>query len=165
MINVLNKKMSVQMLDLMAERAGSQALGLRLKPRTVPVLCPNTHPVGTGHDTPLAGDAEAPLQSGLLAALRDNFRVDQLQKFLALLVQHQTYPAQHTHLRCRQPGSVGVRQCLRHIIQQTVQPPVKFFHRAAHLCQTFIALFYDFPQCHDSAPPVFHNGRSQSAAL
>ena len=140
---MLHEQVAVQMLDLMAEGPGRQALGLRLEPVAVPVLRPDPHPVGPGDNAPLAGDAEAALQPGLLAALGDDLRVDELQIFLRFLVQHQTDPAQDPHLGCRQSRAVGVCQRLRHIVQQVMQPPVKFCHRAADLCQTLVALFYD----------------------
>ena len=47
------------------------------------------------------------------------------------------------YLGCRQSRAVGVCQRLRHIVQQVMQPPVKLRHRAADLCQTLVALFYD----------------------
>ena len=131
------------MLDLMAESPCREALSLRLEPFAVPVLCPHPHPVGPGDNAPLAGQAQAALQTGLLAALGDDLRVDQLQILLALLVQHQAHPAQDAHLRGCQTGAVGVRQRFGHIVQQVMQPPVKLFHRAADLRQTLIALFHN----------------------
>ena len=127
----------------MAEGPCRQALGLRLEPVTIPVLRPDPHPVGPGDDAPLAGDAETALQPGLLSALGDDLRVDQFQIFFCFLVQHQTDPAQDSHLGRRQSRAVSVCQRLRHIVQQVMQPPVKFRHRAANLCQTLVALFYD----------------------
>ena len=57
----------------------------------------------------------------------DDLRIHQLQILLALLVQHQTDPPQNPHLGRRQPGAVGVRQRLRHIVQQHVKPRVKLW--------------------------------------
>ena len=40
-------------------------------------------------------------------------------------------------------GTPDFAAVFRHIVQQVMQPPVKFCHRAADLCQTLVALFYD----------------------
>ena len=77
---MLHEQVAVQVLDLMAEGTGGQGLALHLEPVAVPVLGPDPHHIGAGDDAPLAGDAEAALQSRLLPALGHDLGVDELDE-------------------------------------------------------------------------------------
>ena len=142
---MLHKQMAVQMLDLVAEGSGRQALALHLEPVAIPVLGPDPDHVRPGDDAPFAGHAEAALQPGLLAALSHDLRVHQFDILLRVLVQHHAHPAQHSHLGSSQPSAIGILQCFQHIVQQLVQVRVELRHRAAHLCQALLSLHHDLP--------------------
>ena len=146
---MLHKEVAVQMFDLVAEGSGRQSLALCLKPVAVAVLGADPHYVGPSDDAPLSGDAQAALQARLLAAPGDDLGVDELNVFPAVLVQYQADPAQHAHLGCRQTSAVGIRQGLRHIVQQDVQVGVELRHGTADLIQAVFAHFHDLTQCHD----------------
>ena len=130
---MLHEEVAVQVLDLVAEGPGGETLGLRLKPVAVPVLSPDPDDVGPLHHGELPRHAEAALETALLALGLDDLGVDELQIALIGLVQHQADPAQDAHLWRGQACAVGVRQGLRHVVQQLMQAAVEGRHRAADL--------------------------------
>jgi len=70
------------------------------------VLRAHAHGVGTGDDAPVAGQAQAALQAGLLALSLDDLGVHELDD-LALAVLHDAHAAQDADLRRGQPDGVG----------------------------------------------------------
>ena len=136
---MLHEQMAVQMLDLVAEAAGSQSLILHLKPVTVPILRPDADDLRAGDLAVFPGNAEAALQTGLLTLGADDLRIHQLDKLL-LLVQHYADTAQHADLRGSQTHAAGFRQRVRQIVQQRMQTAVKIRHRTAHLGQAGFSL-------------------------
>ena len=135
------------MIQLMAEAPGDQFLALSLEPLTVPVLRANLGIVGALHQTVLARNAEAPLRAALLAAGLHQFRIHQLQNFLAGIHDHN--PAQNAHLGGGQSHAVSFGQGIGHVVQQFVQPPVEFLHRTAYLMQRRVFVCQNFAQSHD----------------
>ena len=148
------------MADLVAEAAGGHVRPLHLKPLAVPVLGPDLYPVGPHHIAPHAGQGQAALPAGLLPPLVQNFRVDHLQHAL-VLQQHNSRPAEDTHLRGRQPHDVSLGQGLLQIVQQVGQLVIETGDRVAHLIQRGVVLGQNRPDCHT----YFSFGRFLSVSL
>ena len=139
---MLHEQMTIQVLDLMAEAPGRQALVFDLEPLTVPVLGTDTHHLRPRYHAVFPGNAQAALQPGLFSLGVDDLRVHQLDQ-LILLVQHHAHPAQYAHLGRSQAHAAGVGQCICQVVQQRMQPAVKICNRAAHLAQARLALQRD----------------------
>ena len=133
----------------MAERPGNEFLALSLIPLSKSVLSADLDHIGPGDNTILAGDAETALHARLFPALGDNFRVDQLQNFLSHVYHH--HAAENAYLGCGQTDAPGVFQCLRHIVQQLMEPVIKLGHRAGHLAKCRVLFRQNISQCHGNS--------------
>lgn len=113
---MFGEDVTIQMLDLVTEAAGSHLFSLYLKPVAIPVLGFYLDPHGAKHITPASGNGETPLQAILLPLLLNDFRVYQLQHF-TVFVDYDHRPAKNTYLGGGQTGAGGVCQGFLQIIQ------------------------------------------------
>ena len=136
------------MLDLVAEAARGQLFVLNFKLRAVTVLRAHAHDHRARDDAVLARYAQAALKARLLALGLDDLWVDELDD-LALLILHDADAAQDADLRGGEADATGLLQCVRHVVEQLMQPVVEFRHGAADLCKAGVAHFVDLANSHN----------------
>ena len=142
------------MVDLMQKAARGQVLAFILIPVAVAVLRTDLRVFRARDQPPLAGQAQAALNAGLLffADLHD-LRVDQLP-VLALGVDNH-YAAQNADLRCGKSRAVRVVERLDHIVDQLRKPVVKFGNRAADLGKDRVSDCNNVAKCHVKSPQSY----------
>ena len=94
----------------------------------------------------LPGTLQAALQTRLLPLCGDDLRVDQLDA-----CPRPSFITTHTRRStptcgAARPAPLASSQRLLHVIDQHVQTLIELRHRAAHLGQALVALFYDLSQ-------------------
>ena len=157
---------AVQVVVLMLDAAGQQALGLQLKPVPVAVLCTDFDSRRAGHCTVMAREREAALVGSLfILGNSQDLGVDEINELVLVIlgdlvrsiggVPHHEQAAEHANLRASQAHAISRDHRLAHIVQQGSQTVIKIGHRAADLVQDGVALFYNVT---DS-----HNGTSKSS--
>ena len=130
----------------MAETTGNQFFSLSFVPIAKTILRTDLGIVGTLHQTVLTGHTQTALRAYILAIGFQHHGVHQLQNLFTGIYQHHT--AQNTHLRCGKTNTVGLNEGITHIVQQLVQPPVKFLNRLAHLVQSGIFIGQNLTKAH-----------------
>ena len=111
------------MVQLVADGAGQELLGLHLPLIHIQVLVADDHAVGPGHDPHLLRDREAALVSGLLPVRLNDLGVDHgigLALVLRDIDDHQ--PLEDADLGGREPHSARLIHGLQHIPGQIPDP-------------------------------------------
>ena len=148
MILHVDVELAVQMVDLVTEGPGQQALAGDFKELAVAVLGADGDFIRPHHVALASGLAEAPFGARLLALGADDHGVDKLDEPVIVLHVDDHGPAQNAHLGSRQAHALGLVHGVRHVPQQQAQAQVELLHGMAGFAQGLIAEFEDFSNSH-----------------